>query len=234
MYKYETHCHTSEGSKCAKESAVSVVDFYKSRGYDGLFITDHFLNGNTTVDTHQSWEAQVEDYCKPYELAKKRGEEIGLDVFFGWEYTYKYIGRGGKRCMGTDFLTYGLDKNWLLRHPEVMDFELMEYCDFIHSEGGFIIHAHPFREDSYIDMMRLVPRHVDGVEVLNSSRPEFENKMADVFAEHYGLLKTSGSDTHYFNREKFSGIYMQKRLEAPIDMFPELKDGTAQIFVENK
>ena len=233
MFKYETHCHTSEVSRCGKESSVSVVDFYKARGYDGLFITDHFLHGNTAVNRRQPWEAQVEDFCKSYEIAKKHGGEVGLDVFFGWEYTYGYTGRGGKHCTGNDFLTYGLDKSWLLSHPEVMELELSEYCDFVRNEGGFIIHAHPFREDSYIDMLRLVPRHVDGIEIMNSSRPDSENNIAEIFADYYGLLKTAGSDTHYFNREKFSGIYTQNRLTSPLDMLKELKDGTAEIFVEN-
>ena len=233
MFKYETHCHTSEVSKCARESAVSVVDFYKKKGYDGIFITDHFLNGNTTIDRTQPWEKKVEDFYLSYEIARKHGEEIDMDVFFGWEYTYNYTGKDGKYCGGNDFLTYGLDKKWLLAHPEIMEFELNEYCELIRSEGGFIIHAHPFREDSYIDMMRLVPGSVDGIEIINSSRPDSENKMAEIFADYYGLLKTSGSDTHYFNRERFSGIYTQNRLTSPLDMLKELKDGTAEIFVEN-
>ncbi len=234
MFKYETHCHTSEVSKCGKESAVAVVDFYKSRGYAGVFITDHFLNGNTTVNRKQEWEAQVYDFCSSYETAKKHGDEIGLDVFFGWEYTYRYIGKGGKRCMGTDFLTYGLDKEWLLSYPEIMELELAEYCDFVHSHGGFIIHAHPFREEAYIDMIRLVPRSVDGVEVVNTTNSDSENKMAQIYADYYGLLKTAGSDTHYFDRDSFSGILTKNRILKPLDMLGELKTGTAEIFVENK
>lgn len=233
MFRYETHCHTSEVSRCANESATAVIDFYKKQGYDGVFITDHFLNGNTTVKKSDTWEKRVNDFCLSYELAKKRGDEVGIDVFFGWEYTYNYTGKGGKYCGGNDFLTYGLDKKWLLSHPEVMDFELKEYCEFIHSEGGFVIHAHPFREDSYIDMMRLVPKDVDGIEIINSSRPDSENKIAEIFADYYGLLKTSGSDTHSFNRERISGIMIKTKIESPHDMLEKLKSGEAEIFVKN-
>ena len=233
MFKYETHCHTSEVSKCAIRTAVDTVEFYKNRGYDGIFITDHFLNGNTAVNRNQPWENKIKDFCISYELAKKQGDQIGIDVFFGWEYTYNYRGKGDKYCGGNDFLTYGLDKEWLLSHPEIMELELHEYCEFIRSEGGFIIHAHPFRDSSYIDMIRLAPNDVDGIEVLNSSRPESENKIAEIFADHYGLLKTSGSDNHGNERPLISGIMTKTRITSPKDMLAKLKSGETEIFVEN-
>ena len=56
MYKYELHCHTSESSRCGQTSASDMADFYKKAGYTGLVITDHFLNGNTTVPKDLPWE----------------------------------------------------------------------------------------------------------------------------------------------------------------------------------
>ena len=47
--RYETHSHTSETSRCSHISGAELAEFYKSLGYTGLFITDHFFNGNTTV-----------------------------------------------------------------------------------------------------------------------------------------------------------------------------------------
>ena len=131
-------------------------------------------------------------------------------------------------------MTYGLDEEWLLNHPEVMDIELTEYCDLVHKSGGFIIHAHPFRHDDYIDMIRLIPGYVDGVEVLNSSmKDENVNKMAEIYADFYKLLKTSGSDLHYFERERISGIKTENRITSAADMLKELKSGKTEIFVEN-
>ena len=46
MYKYEMHCHTAEGSKCGRATGAEMADFYKSMGYSGLVISDHFFNGN--------------------------------------------------------------------------------------------------------------------------------------------------------------------------------------------
>ena len=232
MFKYETHCHTSMGSKCATMSVEEVLEFYQKHGYDGVFITDHFINGNTTVDKSLPWEEKIECYCKPYERAKELEKDFGLDIFFGWEYSYWYTGKGGKSCGGNDFLTYGLDKSWLLAHPEIMEMELSEYCDFIHENGGFIIHAHPFRFSNYIDMIRLVPKHVDGFEVLNSSRPDDENKAADIMADYYGLLKTSGSDFHGTNRKWISGIMTEEKLNCPLDMLKKLRENKIKIFKE--
>ena len=44
MYKYETHLHTYPVSACAKYDVRLNLEFYKSIGYDGVFITNHFLN----------------------------------------------------------------------------------------------------------------------------------------------------------------------------------------------
>src|SRR5690554_4993817 len=118
-HKYETHAHTSESSTCAKITAKELVHFYKNRGFSGICVTDHFLNGNTTAPRSLPWAERIELFCGGYENACVEGRKTGLDVFFGWEYTYK----------ATDFLTYGLDKEWLLDHPELLDLSLEEYCD---------------------------------------------------------------------------------------------------------
>ena len=47
MFKYETHCHTNEASKCARWSGEECVKHYKRLGYDGIFVTDHFFNGSS-------------------------------------------------------------------------------------------------------------------------------------------------------------------------------------------
>ncbi len=86
MYKYETHMHTMEASACAHSGGADMADKYKAEGYTGIIVTDHFFNGNSSVPRNLPWEERVDLYCKGYENAKKRGDEIGLDVFFGFEY----------------------------------------------------------------------------------------------------------------------------------------------------
>lgn len=185
-YLYETHLHTSVGSKCSSQTPEEQLRRFQHYGYTGVFITDHFLNGNTTVDRSLPWEDAICAYCRAYEEACEVGARIGIDVFFGFESSYA----------GNDVLTYGLGKDWLLAHPEIMEMSMRAYCEFARSEGGLVVHAHPFREADYIDLIRLMPRSVDAVEVLNACRTDFENDRAAEYARNYGLAVTAGSDIH--------------------------------------
>ena len=84
MYKYETHCHTAPVSKCGKASVEVTVYFYKQLGYDGIFLTNHFLDGNINLEV-RSWpyREQVEFYFSDYEEAVKVGATAGIKVFPG-------------------------------------------------------------------------------------------------------------------------------------------------------
>ncbi|MBR3304609.1 MAG: histidinol-phosphatase, partial [Christensenellaceae bacterium] len=62
MYKYETHCHTLPVSRCAKASVADTVRFYREAGYDGLFITNHFLDGNINIDRNAPYEEKIRFY----------------------------------------------------------------------------------------------------------------------------------------------------------------------------
>lgn len=222
FYRYETHTHTAEVSLCATLSAEDLVRFYKRKGFHGVFVTNHFLNGNTCVPREHGWRERIDMFCAGYEKAYEEGRKIGIDVFFGWEYS----------CRGTDLLTYGLDKDWLMKHPEVMEEDMSGYCDLVRSEGGFIVHAHPFREASYIDMIRLLPRKADGVEVLNGNCSDFENNMALEYARNYGLLQIAGSDTHHGTQKRLYGIRLKRPLIDARDMADALRRGEAEIFSE--
>ena len=202
-YIYETHCHTKEASGCSSATAEEQVRKFHELGYSGMMITDHFFNGNTCVDKTQPWEKMVDDYCKGYENGKKVGDELGMTIMFGIEYTYH----------GTDFLIYGLDKDWIKAHPEMMDMKVPELSKLVRVDGGLFVHAHPFREVYYIDTIRLFPRDVDAVEVYNAGNLEEEmNVRANWYAESFGLPKTSGSDAHHLFQDKFGGVITEKPL----------------------
>ena len=205
MFLYETHLHTSPVSKCAHAGVKETVEFYKKAGYDGIFITNHFIDGNIDVDPDASYEEKLEYFCSDFEAAKRLGDKIGIKVFFGIEMSYK----------GTDFLVYGLDKEWFLTHPEIMDMKKSQQLPFMEIHGALIIHAHPFREASYIDHIRLFPRQVHGVEVYNANRKDFENEMAEIYAKQYGLIPFAGSDNHLGKRqEHFGGMQSETAIES--------------------
>ena len=108
-YLYETHIHTSQGSACGRSRGSEYISMYQDLGYSGIIITDHFYRGNTGVDRALPWEPWVQQFCQGYEDAREEGAQRGFDVFFGWEEGFD----------GDEYLIYGLDKEWLLQHPEV-------------------------------------------------------------------------------------------------------------------
>ncbi len=195
MFLYETHLHTSPVSACAAASVRDTLAFYKRIGYAGVFITNHFIDGNIRIDHALPYEERIRFFFSDYEEGVRIGQEIGLPVFCGLEMSYK----------GTDFLVYGLDKEWFLAHPEIEGMEKSAELQFLADNGALIIHAHPFREASYIDHIRLFPRHVEGVELFNACRTDFENRMAEQYAENYGLLPFAGSDNHSGERQRVLG-----------------------------
>ena len=218
-FLYETHLHTSQSSKCASADAKTQVEFYKNLGYTGIIVTDHFLNGNTNVPKDLSWKERIDQFCLSYEIAVLEGNKIGLDVFFGWEFSYN----------GTDLLTYGLDKSWLLLHENIDRLRINEYCDLVHQYGGLIVHAHPFREASYIDYIRLFPSRTDAVEVYNANRSDFENKQALDYANSYGLKQSSGSDNHTGFQKFYGGVSSPNRFNSINDFITFILSGEASL-----
>ena len=216
LYKYETHMHTSQGSDCSSTSGAKMVERLHELGYSGCFITDHFFGGNTAVDRRFPWEIKVRLFCQGYEDAKRRGEQLGMSVFFGLEFGYR----------ATEFLTYGIDMDFLLSHPEIDNMEPDRFADLVHQNGGFCVHAHPFREAPYISTIRLYPHAVDGVEVYNCGNcdPAF-NVRARAYAESYGLPMTSGSDAHHFWNFPGGGVALDEPLGSPNDYLERLRAG---------
>ncbi len=224
-FKYETHLHTAEVSACARASAAEQVEYYAEMGYDGIIVTDHFFNGNTVVPREGiSWKEKVERFCQGYVNALKEGKKVGLDVFFGWEYTF----------YGADFLTYGLSPKWLLENEQIMEMPCWDYLDYVRDCGALVIHAHPFREANYIKEIRLQPRKIDGVEVINANCTDFENKMAKEYAKNYELALFAGSDNHLaFGQKKLAGIKTKEKIESIIDFVDVIHSGNYKTFVEN-
>ena len=221
MYKYETHLHTKPVSKCGRATVEESLVFYKEQGYDGVFITNHFLDGDVNIEYSRPYEEKLDFYFSDYEAALVIGEKLGLKVFCGQELSYK----------GTDFLVYGLDKQWYLEHPEIMDMRKSQELALMRECGALVVQAHPFREAGYIDHIRLFPRQCDGVEVVNATRSDFQNEMAEKFADHYGLLKLAGSDNHRGpNQKKQAGICCEEPICSVADFIERVKAGKTQIF----
>ena len=220
-YRYETHLHTAPVSRCADASAEDTLRFYRSPDYAGVFITNHFLDGNVNIDPSAPYDEKIRFCFSDCEEAQKIGRDLGLAVFCGVELSY----------LGTDFPVYGLPPEWYLSHPEITQMPKSKELPFLRKHGAPVIQAHPFREDSYIDHIRLYPRAVDGVEVLNACRTEQENRMAELYAATYGMLRTAGSDNHHGARQKLlAGMESDTPLTDEADFIARVRSGAMRIF----
>lgn len=102
---------------------------------------------------------------------------------------------------------------------------------FMIDNGALIIQAHPFRDSFYIDHVRLFSKNVHGVEIENSSRPKEENIMAKMYAEHYGLLKSAGSDNHVASQKKnLAGICSHEPINSVEDFINKFRNKETEIF----
>jgi predicted metal-dependent phosphoesterase TrpH len=186
-YKVETHLHTSQASACAVSTGAQMARFAKYAGYCAIVVTDHFFNGNTAIRGNYSWDDKITMFVQGYKDAKQEGDKVGIDVYFGFEYGYH----------GAEFLIYNYGEEKLRAYPEIMTDPIGTVLTNIRNDGGFVIHAHPFRTASYIqDPNRIFPEYIDAVEVINIHNSKEANRRAYDYAEHFNLIKFSGSDTH--------------------------------------
>ena len=195
-YLYETHMHTSEGSKCGQCPAADMVRAYKEAGYAGVMVTDHNWGGNTAVDRNLPWTEWIDKFFMGYHNAKAEGDRLGFPVFLGYEATQGH---------GHDFLIYGFTLDWMKQHPELKTAWVPEQLKLIHSVGGLVVQAHPYREADYVDEVLTFEQYVDGIEMFNAAHCTVRsdgndrsiwNEKAVALANANNLPGTAGSDQH--------------------------------------
>ena len=214
MYRYETHLHTVEGSACGFTPGAQYPAIYKERGYDGIFITDHFFHGNTRPSRELPWNEYVDAYMKGYEEAKKAGDEIGFKVFFGIEENFE----------GDEYLIYGVDREFLYAHPTIPHWTREEMIKWVHEAGGAVMQAHPFRDRDYIKKIHLYPEDIEGIEGINTANTANDNLAALCYALHFGLMIQAGSDTHHTHmiNDMNGGILYDTPIESEDDFAKRL------------
>jgi len=211
-YLYETHLHTAGVSKCASSRGVDYIAGYIDKGYTGIIVTDHFFNANCAISRKLPWHEWVDEFYRGFEDTKEEGDRRGLDVFFGWEETFN-------GC--DDYLIYGLDKKWLLQHPEVRTWTRGEQYRAVKSAGGCVVQAHPVRQRTYIERIVLSTGCVDAVEVFNGGNDlSVFDAMAYCYAKKIGKPMTAGTDIHdasIIYNGNINGVYTNKKLNAISD-----------------
>ncbi len=192
----QLHLHTAESSRCAHAGGAEMARACRDAGYQLLVVTDHFLNANTTASPLWPWPRQVDALMAGYRAAKAEGDRIGLTVLFGWETMND----------GPEFLTYGLGEDFLLANPDLAELDALDYLRRIKRTGGFVTHAHPYREAIWIEPFKPSPRRLEAFEVFNAHHDPSYNAPALRDARAYGLIELAGSDAHDVDQVAFGAM----------------------------
>lgn len=207
-YRIELHAHTQPASGCARVPGDELARNYKAAGYDAVVITNHFSRG-TLIDYYQPRDKadSLARYLADYELAKRTGNEIGIEIYFGAEIRFENVN-------GNDYLLYGMDEELIGKAFDYIDSTPREFYTRGKDPRTLFIQAHPFRND----MTQLPPEYLDGFEVYNL-HPGHNPRT--VFAERYArqngvALKTIGTDYHY---RGYEGLCATRCAVLPEDSF---------------
>ena len=214
-YIYETHLHTVEGSKCGRQPARDYVRFMRDRGFQGFFVTDHFTGTQPCPDPALPWPKWVDAYCLGYEHAREEGAKVGVDVFFGWEQTMR----------SDEYLIYGLDREWLLQHPECRRWTRQEMFQAVDAAGALVVHAHPFRERGYIPYVQVHPYACHAIEAANAGNEPYMDVMATKYATALGKPMTAGSDIHWISDATIFGVAFDTPLTSAMDYAQRIRNG---------
>lgn len=211
-YKYEIHCHTDETSNCGRVPAAELVELYKSKGYDGVVITDHYSR-MTYKRKLQFLHPDNEHFLEGYRNAKAAAGE-NFTVLLGME----------KRAFASpiDYLVYGMTEEFVLSHGNLVFRYIHLFRHWAKKAGFIIVGAHPYRMFPSMPILHCI----DGVEVYNGKESRENNQKALKWAEKHGkTIMTSGSDFHRTTHTNFSGILTEEPIRTNDDLLRILKSG---------
>ncbi len=215
LFQYEVHCHTAETSPCGILGAVDVVDGLKAADYRGVFITDHFYSRLFEKQEYAglSWEWQAEKFLAGYRAAKKRGNEVGLQVFLGVEVQ--------PEDTPYEFLVYGLDEQFIIEQGPFYRLTTPELYALMHQHGFLVFQAHPYRFGLSPDD----PSRFDGIELVNAQpRNRSHNRRALDFAFSHDVMLIGGSDVHMRGDIGRGGIMLPDGVDCGRDFVEYMKE----------
>ncbi len=221
MFKTELHCHSSEVSNCATANAQFIVEKYLEAGYSTIVLTNHFSKytfKNKRFDhSEDPWDKKVDYFINGYNVMKEAADGR-LNIILGMELRYY--------SDPNDYLVYGVTEEFLRAHPEMMDSKTKEFAPIIKENGMILIQAHPFRNG----MMITKPEYLDGIEVFNGHiGQESRNDIANLWADKFGFMKTSGTDFHHEFHHPDGGIMTEKPITNTAELVETLKSGNYEL-----
>ena len=219
QFKTELHAHTSEVSPCGHVTAPEVAERFIAEGYSSLVITNHYCD--YVIDNLKcSWQEKMDYYLHPYHLMKEYAEDR-LNVLLGCELRFE--------GSINDYLIYGMTEEFLRQNPDLHKMSLRTFADLARENNLLVVQAHPFRNG----MTVVNPAFLDGMETFNGT-PSYDgrNSVADAWAKHYGLIRTSGSDFHNPDQRGYGGILTSAAIRTGEELVAILKSGNYTLHCE--
>lgn len=217
MFKTELHCHSKGASPCARVNGEEIVEKFSKSGYSTLVLSNHFGQNVYEIYGFTDWQAFVDNFVGEYETVKRAAAEK-LNVLLGIELRFVQN--------DNDYLVLGITEEFLRANPFFYTMTVAEFHEICKEQGFLLIQAHPFRNR----MVIIPPSHLDGVEVFNGHfGHDSRNEIAELWAEKYSLLKTSGTDFHYADVPTNGGILTESKIQNMQELVEVFKSGNYQL-----
>lgn len=177
--RIDLHIHTRRYSGCSSIDPSALLPRARAVGLDGIALTEHGIRWPDTEINRLKRDAGLR------EMLVLAGQEAAC-----------YSARG--QFQG-EFLVFG--------YPDSLgsNKSVEELARRVHSEGGVVIAAHPFKRDRsgtgyYGSGDGVVNLPIDGLEVAHPDYGPAERRAALAAMRASGLAGTGGSDAHHLNR----------------------------------
>lgn len=216
-YKYELHCHTGCVSRCGRVEPEEIVKLYKSKGYNGIVVTDHY--SPMTFTPNWCPQKQIDFYLSGYRRMKAAAGD-DFTVLLGIELRHYFT--------ANDYLIYGIDEDFLYSSGNLMKPWEKEVFRLVKEKGYLIYQAHPFR----VGIRRCNPNYIDGVEIYNGKTGKAENQKAFEWAKENNKLMVSGSDFHTVKNLARGGIITDTPVKNNSDLLEILRSQNFEMIEE--
>jgi hypothetical protein len=191
------HAHSSGISFCAHHSPVELVDKIKKEGIDGFVLTNHYLDWYVKEHKCNTYDDFANKFVQEYFLAKQRGDEVGIKVFFGVEVSPTYN-------PNAHLLIYGIEPEDFIKIGPFYDYSLEKLFSLCNDNGWALVQAHPFRYGP--DLQNLDFLHGLEINCHQGYKCTDADKVSDLVLSK-PLCITSGGDYHQGERAK-CGVYL--------------------------
>lgn len=202
--KIETHCHSAGSSDCATTAAERIVSVYKTHGYGGLVLTNHYCAKHFDKYPGSTRREKLDYYFSVAEHMRRCCNDAGLKFFLGAEVCVK-VPEGY-----AEYILYDFDKSFFYDNPPLYELTQRELFALADGAGVFMYQAHPFRDEVYLGD----PRFMHGAEAFNGHfHHANRNDKATRFCKDNSLIQMSGTDYHHFGQPVTGGLSVPGDIE---------------------